>query len=185
MEIVLTFGLVSGQVVQSEAAQQAALLNYQQNVQNAFGDVANALIASQKLADQLQAQQRLVVALQTYERLANLQYNGGYTSYTTVLQAEQSLFPAQLTLASVRAQMVASSEYLQGDGRRMGLDRRRCDRRQCRVETIAGCAARAAAAVLIGEVLIAVQRDSLAAASSRDRSASIAPHAVLNLAASA
>jgi multidrug efflux system outer membrane protein len=106
---IFTFGLVSGQVVQSEAAQQAALLTYQQNVQNAFGDVANALIASQKLADQLQAQQRLVVALQTYERLANLQYKGGYTSYSTVLQAEQSLFPAQLTLASVRAQMVASS----------------------------------------------------------------------------
>jgi multidrug efflux system outer membrane protein len=38
-----------------------------------------------------------------------MQYTGGYTSYTTVLQAEQSLFPAELNLASMRASMLASS----------------------------------------------------------------------------
>ena len=38
-----------------------------------------------------------------------LQYDGGYTSYTTVLQAEQALFPAELTLASVRASVFASA----------------------------------------------------------------------------
>ena len=53
----------------------------------------NALIANQKLQEQAAAQARLVAALQDYSRLATLQYNGGYTSYTTVLQAEQSLFP--------------------------------------------------------------------------------------------
>ena len=57
----------------------------------------------------LAAQQRLVDALRTYSRLAILQYNGGYTAYTTVLQADQSLFPAELTLASVRASMFVSS----------------------------------------------------------------------------
>jgi multidrug efflux system outer membrane protein len=71
--------------------------------------VANALIANQKLQEQAVAQARLVAALQDYARLATLQYNGGYTSYTTVLQAEQSLFPAELTLASVRAQVFNSS----------------------------------------------------------------------------
>ena len=48
-------------------------------------------------------------ALKTYERLAMLQYNGGYTSYTTVLQAQQSLFPAELTLASVHAAVFSSA----------------------------------------------------------------------------
>ena len=38
-----------------------------------------------------------------------MQYNGGYTSYTTVLQADQSLFPAELTLASVRASVFTSN----------------------------------------------------------------------------
>ena len=36
-----------------------------------------------------------MAALKDYARLAKLQYNGGYTSYTTVLQAEQSLFPGR------------------------------------------------------------------------------------------
>ena len=106
---IFTFGSVSGQVAQAEAAQQAALYNYRLSIQNAFADVDNALVANQKLKDQLVAQQRLVDALRTYSRLALLQYNGGYTSYTTVLQADQSLFPAELTLASVRASLFTSN----------------------------------------------------------------------------
>jgi multidrug efflux system outer membrane protein len=106
---IFTFGLVSGQVTQAEAGQQGALLNYQLSIQNAFADVDNALIANQKLLEQLGAQEKLVDALKTYSRLATLQYNGGYAPYSTVLQAQQSLFPAELTLASVRAQVFASS----------------------------------------------------------------------------
>ena len=48
-------------------------------------------------------------ALKSYAQLATLQFNGGYTSYTTVLQAEQSLFPAELQLASLRASVFSSS----------------------------------------------------------------------------
>jgi multidrug efflux system outer membrane protein len=106
---IFTFGAVSGQVAQSEAAQQAALLGYQLAIQNAFADVDNALVANQKLKDQLAAQERLVTALKDYSRLARLQYDGGYTSYSTVLQAEQSLFPAELTLAAVRASVFTSA----------------------------------------------------------------------------
>ena len=106
---IFTFGAVSGQVAQSEAAQQAALLNYQLSIQNAFADVDNALVANQKLKDQLAAQERLVAALKDYARLAKLQYDGGYTAYSTVLQAEQTLFPAELTLASVRASVFTSA----------------------------------------------------------------------------
>jgi outer membrane protein, multidrug efflux system len=106
---IFTFGAVSGQVAQAEAAQHAALLNYQLSIRNAFADVDNALIANQKLKEQLDAQVRLVAALQQYNELARLQYDGGYTSYSTVLQAEQALFPAELSLASIRAQVFASS----------------------------------------------------------------------------
>jgi multidrug efflux system outer membrane protein len=106
---IFTFGAISGQVAQTEAAQQAALANYRLSIQNAFADVDNALVASQKLKDQLAAQERLVAALKDYARLAKLQYDGGYTAYSTVLQAEQSLFPAELTLAAVRASLFASA----------------------------------------------------------------------------
>jgi multidrug efflux system outer membrane protein len=106
---IFTFGAVSGQVAQAEASQRAALYNYQYSIQNAFADVDNSLVANAKLQDQLGAQQRLVAALKDYARLAKLQYDGGYTSYTTVLQAEQTLFPAELTLASVRASVFSSA----------------------------------------------------------------------------
>ena len=105
---IFTFGAVSGQVAQAEGGQQAALYNYQLSIMNAFGDVDNALVASEKLQEQVAAQERLVAALKDYDRLATLQYNGGYTSYTTVLQAEQSLFPAELTLANIRGQVFNS-----------------------------------------------------------------------------
>ena len=106
---IFTFGAVSGQVAQAEAARDAALWNYRLAIRSAFGDVDNALVANGKLVEQLAAQGRLVAALKDYSRLARLQYDGGYTSYSTVLQAEQSLFPAQLTLAAVRTSMLASS----------------------------------------------------------------------------
>ena len=106
---IFSFGAVSGQVLQAEAAQNAALLNYQLSIRNAFADVDNALIANSKLQEQLDAQVKLVAALQQYSDLARLQYDGGYTSYSTVLQAEQALFPAQLNLASIRAQVFGSA----------------------------------------------------------------------------
>ncbi|MCM8596316.1 efflux transporter outer membrane subunit [Accumulibacter sp.] len=106
---IFTFGAISGQVAQAEAAQRAALLNYQLAIRNAFADVDNALVANQKLAEQYAAQQRLVVALREYSRLARLQYDGGYAPYSTVLQAEQTLFPAELGLASMRSSLFASA----------------------------------------------------------------------------
>jgi multidrug efflux system outer membrane protein len=109
---IFSFGAVSGQVAQAEAGQQAALLNYQLSIRNAFADVDNALVANQKLQEQLDAQIKLVAALQQYSDLARMQFDGGYTSYSTVLQAEQALFPAELNLASLRAQVYASAVNL-------------------------------------------------------------------------
>jgi multidrug efflux system outer membrane protein len=105
---IFTGGAIAGQVAQAEAQQRAALANYELAIQNAFADVENALAANANLGDQLAAQQRLVRALSEYARLARLQFNGGYTSYTTVLQAEQQLFPSELNLATIRAQLYGS-----------------------------------------------------------------------------
>ena len=106
---IFSFGAVSGQVMQAEAAQNAALLNYQLSIRNAFADVDNPLVANSKLREQLDAQIKLVAALQQYSDLARLQYDGGYAPYSTVLQAEQALFPAELNLAAVRAQLFGSA----------------------------------------------------------------------------
>ena len=101
-------GGISGRVAQARASQKAALYNYEATIQNAFADVDNALSARQKLGDELASGQRLVEALSGYARLALLQFNGGYTSYLTVLDAEQQLFSAELELARVRAAVLNS-----------------------------------------------------------------------------
>ena len=47
-------------------------------------------------------------AAREYERLATLQYNGGYSPYSTVLQAQEKLFPAELDLAQARTALLGS-----------------------------------------------------------------------------
>lgn len=101
-------GAISAQVRGAEAGQRAALLAYQASIQNAFADVENALVAHRMLVEQVAAQERLVKAASEYERLARLQYDGGYAPYSTVLQAQQQLFPAELNYAGYRAALSSS-----------------------------------------------------------------------------
>jgi len=105
---IFTGGAISGQVKQAEAGRKAALLNYELTIQSAFSDVENALVSRRKLAEQTQAQERLVRASSEYVRLARLQYDGGYSPYSTVLQAEQQLFPAELNYVQYRAALFTS-----------------------------------------------------------------------------
>jgi multidrug efflux system outer membrane protein len=105
---IFTAGTVYGQVKQAEAAQQAALLNYRNAILGAFTDVENTLVVRRKLSEQLEAQQRLVASLKEYARLAWMQYNGGYTPYLTVLNAESQLFPAELSYAQTKTLLLTS-----------------------------------------------------------------------------
>ena len=105
---IFTAGGISGQVKQAEAGRDAALITYESSIQSAFADVENALVACQKLAEQLRAQERLVKASKEYARLAQLQYKGGYATYLTVLNAQQQLFPAELNHAQYLASAFTS-----------------------------------------------------------------------------
>jgi len=105
---IFTAGSIEGQVVQAEAGQKAALLTYQLAIQSAFADVENALVARTELSTQLAAQERLVKALQNYAHLSQLLYDGGREPYSTVLQAQEQLFPAELNLVVTRAQLLSS-----------------------------------------------------------------------------
>lgn len=104
-----TFGAVAGQVAQVTAAQKAALQSYEAAVQAAFADVENALSSREKLAGQVASQTRLLVAARKYEELAQLQYDGGYAPYATVLQAQQQLFPAELKWAQLAGQALGAA----------------------------------------------------------------------------
>ncbi len=105
---IFTAGAISGQVRQAEAARKGALLAYESSIQSAFADVENALIMRTKIGEQIEAQGRLVDAAREYVRLARLQYQGGYVPYSTVLQAEEQLFPAELNYAQYNASLYTS-----------------------------------------------------------------------------
>jgi multidrug efflux system outer membrane protein len=109
---IFTAGSIGGQVKQAEAVQQQALFAYQKSIQVAFQEVADALVARQKFQAQLVVQGRQVDALSTYSRLARLRYEGGYTSYIEVLDAERSLFNAQLSYAQTQGAVFTSSVSL-------------------------------------------------------------------------
>ena len=72
-------------------------------IQQAFREVEDGLIDQAKTREQLQTQREQVVALQAYARLARLRYENGYTSYIEVLDAERSLFDAELSYIQTQA----------------------------------------------------------------------------------
>jgi outer membrane protein, multidrug efflux system len=101
-------GAISSQVKQAEAGRTAALRGYEAAVQSAFADIEDALAGHQMMVQQLGAQERLVRASREYEHLAQLQFDGGYAPYMTVLQAQQQAFPSELNYAQYRAALLNS-----------------------------------------------------------------------------
>lgn len=93
---IFTAGAIAGDVKQAEARQAQALYAYQQVVQTAFREVADALVSVQRTRGQLDAKNEQVEALGRYASLARDRYEGGYTSYLEVLDSERALFSAQL-----------------------------------------------------------------------------------------
>jgi multidrug efflux system outer membrane protein len=89
-------GAVLGTNRQAEAQRRQLLANYERTVQRAFADVDDALISTQTTAERSAAQRRQVEALRDYARLSRKRFEGGYSSYLEVLDAESSLFNAEL-----------------------------------------------------------------------------------------
>ena len=99
---IFTGGSLMGQFWTSEAIQQQTLFNYQSTVQTAFREVDDSLADQKRTREQLEAQKRQVDALKEYARIARLRYDNGYTSFIEVLDAERSLFSAELTYAQTQ-----------------------------------------------------------------------------------
>ncbi len=99
---IFTGGAISGQVRSAEAVQQQALLRYQQSIQAAFREVEDSLIDQKKTREQLEIEAQRVGSLRNYARIARLRFDNGYTSYIEVLDAERSLFAAELSQAETK-----------------------------------------------------------------------------------
>ena len=105
---IFTGGAIAGQVKEAEAIQKETLFQYQQVIQNAFRDVEDSLVDQHRTREQLQALTRQVEALRTYARVARLRYDNGYTSYIEVLDAERSLFSAELNYTQTQGTLFQS-----------------------------------------------------------------------------
>lgn len=105
-------GEIYGQYVGAKAEQQAAMTQYLKSVEGAFRDTDTALIASAETRKLVSARQKQVGTLKTYANLSSMQFNYGYTDYLTVLNAEDSLFRAQLDLARAQAERALSQVAL-------------------------------------------------------------------------
>lgn len=95
-------GGLTAAVDQAEARREQSFANYEQVIKNAFRDVDTSLADLRNSADLRQTVERRVTTLQRSVELARERYENGYSDYIDVLDAERSLFSAQLQLASAR-----------------------------------------------------------------------------------
>jgi len=100
---IFTAGAIRGQVKLAEAQKQELVVRYQQVIQTAFGEVNDSLIDQSQTKEQVEALGRQVSALKEYARLAHVRFDNGYTSYLEVLDANRSLFNAELSYAQTKA----------------------------------------------------------------------------------
>lgn len=96
----ITFGREEGSVEAAEATKEQALVSYQQTVREAFKEVRNGLSAQKTSADHFKAQQKAVKAQEKTVVLSKDRYKSGYINTLDLLDAERSLFQAQLDLIS-------------------------------------------------------------------------------------
>lgn len=82
----------------AEIRQQQSVVNYEQKIQSAFKQVADALALRGSINQQIEAQQRYLASLQITLQRARGLYASGAVSYIEVLDAERSLFSTQQTL---------------------------------------------------------------------------------------
>ena len=105
---IFNMGRIGANVTSAEARAQAALVRYQQTIQQAFREVSDALVEHSKRREFRVQQEGLVESLRDAARLANIRYRGGVTSYLEVLDTERQLFDAELLLAqALRDELLA------------------------------------------------------------------------------
>ena len=96
----------------AEARRNIAVANYEQTVQSAFREVADALADRRWITRQVAVQQDTVTTLTERTRLAHLRYQSGAASYLEVLDAERDRFAAEQSLVQVRRALLASAVNL-------------------------------------------------------------------------
>jgi multidrug efflux system outer membrane protein len=99
---IFTGGYLRNNLRYAKSEERQALIGYQQTIQQAFGDVSDALIGYDKYHSVRERQEQSVKDLQDSVNVSLSRYRGGTSNYLEVLDSQRSLFSAELTLAAAR-----------------------------------------------------------------------------------
>ena len=104
-----TGGRVGNQVGVARARAEQSRYFYEQTVLTALREVEDAIAGVRASRNQVAAQQTQVDALRRALRLAEMRYQSGASSYLDLLDAQRSLFGAELSLAQVQGQQAIAA----------------------------------------------------------------------------
>lgn len=107
-----TGGRIAGQQRMAEARAEEAGAAYQQAVLTALQEAGDALVGVRTARDQLAAQQTQASALRRALDLATLRYQSGVANYLEVLDAQRSLFDAELAESQAELQELVAAVRL-------------------------------------------------------------------------
>ena len=105
-------GRLADQAVAARARVVQARAQYEQTALNALRDANDALVAVHTARDQVVAQATQVEALRDALELAQLRYESGLSSYLDLLDAQRSLFGAQLALSQAQLLQLTAAVQL-------------------------------------------------------------------------
>jgi multidrug efflux system outer membrane protein len=92
----------------ARAQRELFVARYEQTIQTAFREVADALARRGTMADQLAAQTRLVADADDNYRLTNARYREGIENFLATLVAQRTLYSAQQSLTRTRLERAAN-----------------------------------------------------------------------------
>lgn len=118
-------GANRARLAEAQARQQAAIAEYEGDVQTAFREVADALARYGTIAGQEQSQRSLVEAARDNYQLSDARYRGGVDSFLQSLDAQRSLYGAQQGLVATQLARAANRVLLYrtlGGGERLDVE---------------------------------------------------------------
>jgi outer membrane protein, multidrug efflux system len=107
-----TGGRLVNQTRVARARAEQARFQFEQSVLVALREASDALVGVRTSRDQVLAQQTQAQALRRALQLAELRYRSGIASYVEVLEAQRSLFDAELGLSQAQLRQLAAAVQL-------------------------------------------------------------------------
>jgi multidrug efflux system outer membrane protein len=123
-----TGGRLSNQTEAARARAEQARAQYQQTLLTALGEAGDALVGVRAARDEAAAEETQATALRRALALAELRYRTGVSNYLEVLDAQRSLFEAELAASQAQLQQLTAAvrlyKVLGGSWPGMGAGRR-------------------------------------------------------------